>query len=282
VGLVALAALTRARTVELLSDRRARIAGGILAAVAVLSGLLMVVDPPPLAGTPRPDLTFRGALRASWDLIPFRTRQVVGLFGWLDTAPPEWLWHTWIAVVAAMVVLALALDTTVRRRVTLVVAVAATVAVPVVIESAQAGDIGLYWQGRYSLPLAVMVPILAGWMIADSPGSATRLGQRLGMIGVALVAVGAGWAQLYAWAFALSRYVVGEPTGAFSFLGHGGWSPRPGTTALFVLALLAFTAYAGWTVVLASVAVDAVEAPVAAETALADAQPNQPTTPAIT
>ncbi len=251
VGFVVVAALTRARLLELFADTQARVAGAALAVVALLSALLMVLAPPPLAGLPRPDLTLRNALPASFDLVEFRARQMIGLFGWLDTVLPDWLTHGWLWAVGIVVLVALVVDTTVRRRLTLLGAVAAAVLVPVAIESVQAHEIGLYWQGRYTLPLAVAVPVLAGWMIADAPVVASDVGRRVGRVGIVVVSLGVGFVQLFAWATALSRYVVGAPTGAFSFLHGTGWRPPLGSWALFVLALLAFGAYAGWTILLA-------------------------------
>ena len=251
IGFVVVAALTRERLSELVADTRARIAGAALAVVALLSALLMVLAPPPLAGLPRPDLTFRNAFPDSFDLLDFRARQMIGLFGWLDTVVPDWLTHGWLWAVGCIVVVALVVDTTVRRRITLLGAVAATVLVPLTIESVQAHEIGLYWQGRYTLPLAVGVPILAGWMIADAPLVATAVGRRIGTAVVVVISVGVGFVQLFAWATALSRYVVGAPTGTFSFLHGDGWRPPFGSSALFGLALVAFVAYAGWMILLA-------------------------------
>ena len=124
--------------------------------------------------------------------------------------------------------------------------------VPVFIESVQAHEIGLYGQGRYSLPMAVGVPILAGWMIADAPVAATRVGRRIGTAGVVVVAVGRrvrAALRLGHGPESLCRGAL-QPC-AFSSLHGTGWRPPLGTTALFVLALIGFVAYAGWTIRLA-------------------------------
>ncbi len=250
VLVVALAALDRVRLVELARDTRARLAAAGVAVVAVSSALLMAVHLPQVAGAPRPDLTFRPALSASMDALSWRSHQMIGVFGWLDTPVPTWLVDAWLLAVGVLVVAAMILDSTVRRRLALVVMTASSVLVPAVVEAVQAHSYGLYWQGRYTLPLAVGVPILAGWMLAESAWVAGRPGRRVATIASVVVALAVGGAQLYSWAMALSRYVVGEPTGAFSFLQGDGWHPPLGTTVLFVLALLAFATYTAWTMVL--------------------------------
>ena len=95
---------------------------------------------------------------------------------------------------------------------------------PGLVEAAGAHEAGFIWQGRYSLPLAVGVPIIAGVGVGSSE-TAARLGRRLALVLVASLAV----AQILAFAQAIRRYAVGAH-GPLWFFGHEQWSP-PGTVA---------------------------------------------------
>src|SRR5262249_3464742 len=70
-----------------------------------------------------------------------RYRQMIGIFGWLDTPSPALTYVIWTAGIGFLVLLALTWAT--RRRLTaLLVVVALTVVLPLVLESAAYGDAG--------------------------------------------------------------------------------------------------------------------------------------------
>jgi hypothetical protein len=64
-------------------------------------------------------------------------------------------------------------------------------------------DVGYFWQGRYTLPLAVGVPLVA------AAGSRARLGRRSLALLLAVLAV----CHLVGYVITLGRYTVGPATG---------------------------------------------------------------------
>ncbi len=164
--------------------------------------------------------------------------QMVGLLGSGDTpAPPVTFWG-WLALVVVLAVLGCRRGP--RRAVcSLAGLVAFVVLVPVAIETAEAGTVGFIWQGRYTLPLAVGVPILAAAMGSRSDGRLRVRRSSSLMLATVIVL-----AQASMFAVTLRRYTVGLSRDA-SLLG-GGWQP-PFTTFLLFFAFLALVAlYGGW------------------------------------
>jgi hypothetical protein len=93
-------------------------------------------------------------IQTSSGLTDDRLRQMVGWFGWLDTPPPLAVHLAWAA--ALLVLLGLALRRAPARPVALVALLAvAVLAVPVILEARSISEVGYFWQGRYTLPLAV-------------------------------------------------------------------------------------------------------------------------------
>ena len=171
-----------------------------------------------------------------------RYKQMIGYFGWLDTPSPALTYVLWTAGLGFLVLVALAWAR--RRQVTaLLVVLAATVVVPVTLESAAYGDAGgPAWQGRYGLPLAVGVPIVAAFAIASS--------ERGRQIAEPRVFVGAGVmlvvAHILAFAQNLRRYTVGY-NGEIQYWRHAEWSPPLLSPLLVTIAYaLLVTAFVVW------------------------------------
>ena len=252
VATVVALAGSRARLDTLRRDRRvaALIGAIVVVGAATVAWILWFVSDSAESGTPVPGLTFGTALRMSYDQLWFRTRQMFGVFGWLDTGPPAAMTQLWLLGVIVLLVLALVLGTW-RQRFVVVMITAAAIVFPLVAEAASAPRIGFVWQGRYSLPLAIGVPVVAAWVIAARPGhSASLLWTRRSVL--VAVAVGMAMAQFFAHAVALTRYVVGEPAAILAYLHGTGWAPPLGRWRLFALAASACAAYvvllvaAGW------------------------------------
>ena len=170
-------------------------------------------------------------------------REMIGVFGWLETRAPGVTYLVWLLALGAILALALALASA-RFVWALLAATAATVVIPVVVEAAGAHEAGFIWQGRYSLPLAVGVPIIAGVGVGSSE-TARRLGRRLALVLVAGLAV----AQILAFAQAIRRYAVGA-RGPLWIFGHEQWSP-PGTAPVLIVGFALAIAVGLWWVVLA-------------------------------
>lgn len=180
------------------------------------------------------------ATRGAIGLTFTRFDQMVGVFGWLDTSSPGLTIFVWIAGLGTMLTLATVAGNGRLAAAAFVTAVL-TVLVPVVLEAPNVRAAGFFWQGRYTLPLAVGVPVVAGIAAATSPLTAMlRTSRLLVLLGVALVL-----GQVVAFLQALRRYMVGAH-GRLLFWLHSSWAP-PATAPLVITALTlgyaAFVAY---------------------------------------
>ena len=128
----------------------------VAAAVLFAVGWQVFVQPSP--SSHRVDVA-DFVVRALSDL-PNQFRQHVGVVGWLDTPLPWFAYWAWIVPLAVLAVRAR------RAAGLLVLAAGATVASTVAVAVAVAYPIDNASQGRWTLPIAMVVPLLAG----DSPG----------------------------------------------------------------------------------------------------------------
>jgi len=174
--------------------------------------------------------------------------QQVGSFGWLDlNLPPEqftvYVWTSLFVLSTALVVLS--------RRQLLVVGglVLASYVVPVVLQAYQWNTTGGVWQGRYTLPLTVMVPVFALFLASERlDGDRAWLRRRFSVlwtVALAVLAVG----QLRAFLFVLKRNVSGAFTNSYRPENYfdGPWDPPlPGavlTAALAAVLVVGLVAY---------------------------------------
>ncbi|MDF9811878.1 DUF2142 domain-containing protein [Streptomyces sp. SPB162] len=100
------------------------------------------------------------ALKAVFDLLPNYLHQMVAIFGSLNVAAPELTHVLWWVLVGCLVMFALATGRA-RENLVLVALMAGTAFGPLVLMAPKAAHLGLIWQGRYLLALAVGVPVLA-------------------------------------------------------------------------------------------------------------------------
>lgn len=199
-----------------------------------------------------PDLTFTYAAKLTvfaWDGFVLN---MVGQFGWMDTPLEGWVMMAYAAGAAFIVLLALAVGSW-RERAVLALVAATTYVLPVLIHASQAHFLGFIWQGRYILPVAIGVPILAAYVVHQrvralpeswAPAVA-RLGGSLAVVLGSLLA----FVQLCAFGENLHRYVNGEDGGWFS-LAPDAWLPPVPLALLIPLALVAtggFAAAVIWT-----------------------------------
>jgi hypothetical protein len=92
-------------------------------------------------------------------------QNMIGDFGWLDAPAPPLTFVAWYLALGALLLPALAAVRPVRQRLALGLAIVGTAAAPVLLQLPTIVDSGLIWQGRYALPLAVGVPILAALVL---------------------------------------------------------------------------------------------------------------------
>ncbi len=158
-----------------------------------------------------PELVGKNVLKQTIDATSDYIRQTIGVFGWQDTPMPYWTYLIGAAILLFVVFIAMATGRFVDRLVMLGLA-AVVLIFPLVSHYLQARYIGVFWQGRYILPLAIGVPLLAGFAILG-PGRQIPLWINRRILGSLLLSV-AGL-QAFAFTINLHRYVNGWSGGWF-------------------------------------------------------------------
>jgi Predicted membrane protein (DUF2142) len=176
------------------------------------------------------------SLGTSWGLY----QQMIGRFGWLDTPSPTLTYLLWTVGLGLLVTLCIAIGPR-RIMALLIVLIALTVAVPVAIDSSQARELGIGWQGRWTLPFAVGVPIVAGLSIAWSQRHALLDRSRLPAVLAAVFVI----SQFLAYFQALRRNAVGA-AGPLTFRLDAEWSPPLPPWLLLTGSLAVLVALAAW------------------------------------
>lgn len=185
-----------------------------------------------------PDLGFLGAAKVSVLDTNDYVLNMVGQFGWMDTHLEPWVHMAFAAGAGVVVLLALAAGSW-RERAALALLAGATIVLPVVIHASQARYLGIIWQGRYILPVAVGLPLLAAAILVRRLGAVPReLAVSLATVVAGVVTVVQGLAFFEN----LHRYVNGEDGGWVS-LEPDAWLPPVPLAVLVLLALVALTAY---------------------------------------
>jgi hypothetical protein len=114
-----------------------------------------------------------------------------------------------------------------------------TVVIPIVFEAANAHNLGYVWQGRYTLPLAAGIPLVAAGAVVN--GYLTdRMHRRVATV-IPVILVIAEFAIFFQ---ALRRYTVGL-RGPFIPFG-GKWHPPFGTVAIAVAFIVLLVAFGVW------------------------------------
>ena len=243
---VALAGLHRHTLGALARRTDARITAAVMAIGAVAAGgwVLWSKVYDSVAGAPIVGLTLGSALRESWSRLPTRLHEMIGYFAWLEVPAPRSLLVLWTILIAGLVIGALVLGTW-RQRGVLVALAAFAVAFNVVPEALSASRHGFIGQGRYALPVAVGVPILAAWIVTARAHPGQLWWRRASIVLVS------GWAlgQSLGQAALLRRHVVGNANDLFAFIGGTGWEPPLPPVLLWVFGIVTALAFATWVVV---------------------------------
>lgn len=169
-------------------------------------------------------------------------REAVGVLGWLDTPMPRWFYDLWYWMIGLLFVGGLVFAAR-RAKVALVAIALLSVAIPFVLVVHQVHSLGIVWQGRDLMPLAVGVPILGAglWPRSLTPRSL----QRLIVAGVVALV---GLLTMGAFYLNLRRYAVGHAGSRLFFLHSGGWSPPTGDLATLVVFAVVTVALAALTI----------------------------------
>lgn len=147
-----------------------------------------------------------------------RLQHMVAYYGWLDTPAPAPVYVVWAVLACSAVGLAF-LAATRRQAWAVALLVVGVLLVPVPFEVLQAREIGLFWQGRYTLPLAVGLPVLAAAVITGARVPRSWV-ERLRAASVVLVPA----AQVVAVTWGMRRFAVGA-SGPLMYFTDPQWSP---------------------------------------------------------
>jgi hypothetical protein len=215
----------------------------VIASVGAQAAWVIIVKPldATLLGRTRVDVPASEVVRNSLGASFSRYREMIGVFGWLDTPSPALTYILWTAGVGFLVFLAVAWAK--RPHVAVIVGLfAATIVMPIVLESPAYRDVGgVFWQGRYTLPIAVGVPIVSAMAVTWSEPGRTFMRLRLVVaIEVALVI-----AHVLAFAQNLRRYTVGYE-GPIQYWKDPVWAPPLSPLLLTIAYTGAVIAFVGW------------------------------------
>lgn len=160
---------------------------------------------------PQPGVSISRAFLTMVEKAPEFLQQYVGVMGWLDTPVPTAVVMLWSMVFGVAVLLPM-LIRPFKTTLGAWAALAMLIFVPAILQASIWKSMGFVWQGRYNLPLVVVLLIAVGM-------TARRLHfpQSAGAQSVARVFLwSAVFCHLLAFAFVLRRYVVGT-------FGGGNW-----------------------------------------------------------
>lgn len=131
-------------------------------------------------------------------------QRMIGDFGWLDTPAPPVTFVSWYVVVGALVLIAASSPARAGLKAGLVLLLLGVAAAPY-LQLPTAADAGLIWQGRYALPLAVGVPLVAAVVVGQQRPEIRDFLRRVFHGTLVLAVVG----QVAGFYWALRRYSEG-------------------------------------------------------------------------
>jgi hypothetical protein len=166
-------------------------------------------------------------------------QEMIGVFGWLDTPSPTLTYILWLLAVGFVVGTAV-IFTSRRANLALALLAGAVLLGPIALEFYEAPHAGYVWQGRYTLPIAIGIPVIAALssrLRIHGPRQARR---RYGAVLATILAV----AHVGAFYWALRRYTVGIH-GSPLPTRHASWAP-PGGTILVLVAYCVCVGFFAW------------------------------------
>lgn len=231
------------RTLQVFRDKRVLIAVA-LAVPGTLLGLWWTwiaahgpanvgVAPDGIA-SPHPDAPlYRGfmiMLDRTYDFFP----QYIGIMGWLDTPAPELVMLVWSALMIVALVAPFCIRP-LRSWTGYWVSLAMLYIVPALLQTALWRSMGFIWQGRYTLPLVVVLFITVGIGLRRLRFPANRIAAKTAKIIFWLIA----GCHTLTFVYVLRRYVVGisESANWQTLFSAPHWQPPFGWLLLTVLYL---------------------------------------------
>lgn len=247
VVLIALIVLSVARRDALRALVRARsawIGTALVALACAIAGVWILTEQPDrdfiryAPGVGRPERLV--VARTMAGALGNHVRDMVGSFGWSELSAPTSTMVAWVASISVLAVLALTIAKR-RERLALIGLGVAIWVVPILLVMPTATTHVNGWVGRYTQPLAVGFPLMAGLVLDHHR-------ERIGTIAkgtTTFVAVAVGVGQLTAYATVAHRYVVGTG-GPILYPFHVEWAPRLPAWFLLVAAAAACGALGYW------------------------------------
>jgi hypothetical protein len=169
------------------------------------------------------------AVRVGWRA----SSELIGKFGYLEYRLPAIAYVAWFA--AGLVLVAVALRAASRReRLVVAAALFAALVLPVLLWIYAIRQTGFGLQGRYVLPVLVVVPLIAGELIR---AHADSIDERLRRALLTWIPPLVGAVHLVAFYWAARRAAVGTD-GPLLFFTDAGWSPPLGWAPVLVLATI--------------------------------------------
>lgn len=223
----------RDRLRRTLHSRGVRWTGGLLA-LSVLAAGIWDLTQNTLGVVPEtnPTYTFAKGVYLTTFRTPALLSEMLGTIGWLDVRVPTVTTLFWYGVIAALLLVSFALGNR-RERLVLLALTALVILFPIFFDAYSGAAYGLGWQGRYTLPLAVGLPILSAEILVRRLSS-TPWGQVPRALATTFGATLAIAYLCQVW-WAWRRYADGLVTGHL-FPLHAKWSPPIGWAAMLILA----------------------------------------------
>lgn len=176
---------------------------------------------------------WRDKIGEAFSRLPRLGAEWIGKFGWLDTTLPKAAVLAWLGVGAAMVAVALVVGRA-RQRLALLVALALALGVAAILSATlRAGELGGNLQARHLMPFLVVIPLLAGEMVAQRATRWRNVGTVLAILVGFTTTV-----QFAAWYLNARRQSVGVD-GSLFFLADPDWGPPLGWAFWLVVTVAA-------------------------------------------
>ncbi|MCW2817373.1 MAG: putative rane protein [Marmoricola sp.] len=186
-------------------------------------------------------LPFGEAFGSSIDRLPYRAHQMVGVFGWIDTWPLPITFRFWTWALLLLLLLCLVTARPLAIA-TLVALVAVVVVLPSIIEASQQQTLGFVWQGRYTLPIAVGVPLLAARFARPDRRWFPARARWVVATVVVLILMSA---HVVAFVWDMRRYTVGAGGGT-GLSGPLKWYPPLLPTWAYAALMVVGVVFLGW------------------------------------
>lgn len=215
------------------------IAVGTLGVVAGLGWMVLSMRGPSASGA-APELianatnnvapyqAFVTMIDRTWDYLI----QYIGVMGWLDTSLPQIVIAFWTMLILVAILMPLTVRP--RRQVWGYVAILLSVSiVPAIIQALLIRSAGFIWQGRYTMPLFMVLLISAGMLWRGHALRPTSRNQTLGRLLIISTVI----AHVIAFAYVLRRYVAGltDISTWQTMISNPSWQPPLGWITLAAL-----------------------------------------------